>query len=108
MGLRLRLRANYPVSGFPYQARVVLKALKRYGMIVADNGTSWYLTGAPDPGWAPADMGAPASFKPGIFVFRTLADCDRMLRYVNRVRRAAVIGGGLLGLEAARGCAGHG
>jgi hypothetical protein len=40
MGLRLRLRANYPVSGFPYQARVVLKALKRYGMIVADNGTS--------------------------------------------------------------------
>ena len=51
MGLRLRLRANYPVSGFPYQARVVLKALKRYGMIVADNGTSWYLTGAPDAGW---------------------------------------------------------
>jgi hypothetical protein len=51
MGLRLRLRANYPVSGFPYQARVVLKALKRYGMIVADNGSSWYLTGAPDPNW---------------------------------------------------------
>ncbi|HLM92414.1 MAG TPA: hypothetical protein VK273_01230 [Gaiellaceae bacterium] len=35
----------------PYQARVVLKALKRYGMIVADNGSSWYLTGAPNPGW---------------------------------------------------------
>ena len=51
MGLRLRLRSNYPVAKFPYQARVVLKALKRYGMIVADNGTSWYLTGAPDPGW---------------------------------------------------------
>jgi hypothetical protein len=51
MGLRLRLRAGYPVAGFPYQARVVLKALKRYGMIVADNGTSWYLTGAPDKGW---------------------------------------------------------
>jgi hypothetical protein len=51
MGLRLRLRSNYPVAKFPFQARVVLKALKRYGMIVADNGTSWYLTGAPDPGW---------------------------------------------------------
>jgi hypothetical protein len=51
MGLRLRLRANYPPSGFPYQVRVVLKALKRYGMIVADNGSSWYLTGAPNPGW---------------------------------------------------------
>ena len=50
MGLRLRLPANYPVSHFPYQAQVVLKALKRYGMIVADNGSSWYLTGAPDPG----------------------------------------------------------
>jgi hypothetical protein len=51
MGLRLRLRTTFPVKTFPYQARVVLKALKRYGMIVADNGTSWYLTGAPDPGW---------------------------------------------------------
>ena len=51
MGLRLRLRYNYPVAKFPYQARVVLKALKRYGIIVADNGTGWYLTGAPDPGW---------------------------------------------------------
>jgi hypothetical protein len=51
MGLRLRLRSNYPVAKFPYQARVVLKALKRYGMIVADNGTSWYLTGTPDAGW---------------------------------------------------------
>jgi NAD(P)H-dependent nitrite reductase large subunit len=42
-------------------------------------------------------------FKRGVFVFRTLDDCDRMLAFVNRVRRAAVIGGGLLGLEAARG-----
>ena len=53
-------------------------------------------------GKRPADK-SPDTFKHGIFVFRTLADCDRMLRYVNRVRRAAVIGGGLLGLEAARG-----
>ncbi len=43
------------------------------------------------------------SLKRGVFVFRTLADCDRMLAFVNRVRHAAVIGGGLLGLEAARG-----
>jgi hypothetical protein len=51
MGLRLRLRRNYPVASFPRQARIVLKALKRYGMIVADNGSSWYLSGAPDPRW---------------------------------------------------------
>src|SRR5207344_2690593 len=36
MGLRLRLRADYPTGGFPRQARVVLEALKRYGMILAD------------------------------------------------------------------------
>jgi hypothetical protein len=51
MGLRLRLRANYPVADFPPQARVVLRAIKRFGMIVADNGSSWYVSGAPDPGW---------------------------------------------------------
>ena len=43
------------------------------------------------------------SFKRGVFVFRTLDDCERILAYADRVRRAAVIGGGLLGLEAARG-----
>jgi hypothetical protein len=52
MGLRLRLRANFPVAGFPPQARVILRALKRYGMIVADNGSSWYISGAPDPRWS--------------------------------------------------------
>lgn len=52
MGLRLRLRANFPVAGFPRQARIVLTALKRYGMIVADNGSSWYVSGAPDPRWS--------------------------------------------------------
>jgi hypothetical protein len=52
MGLRLKLRSNFPVAGFPYQARVVLRALKRYGMIVADNGSSWYISGAPDERWS--------------------------------------------------------
>jgi hypothetical protein len=52
MGLRLRLKASFDTSGFPRQARVVLDALKRYGMVVADNGSSWYITGAPDPRWS--------------------------------------------------------
>ena len=51
MGLRLRLRSDFRVGGFPYQARVILRALKRYGMIVADNGSSWYVSGAPDEHW---------------------------------------------------------
>jgi hypothetical protein len=56
MGLRLRLKASYDISRFHGEARVILVALKRYGMIVADNGTSWYLTGASDRRWNDADL----------------------------------------------------
>jgi hypothetical protein len=52
MGLRLRLKASFDVRSFPRQARIVLVALKRYGMIVADNGADWYITGAPNRGWS--------------------------------------------------------
>ena len=51
MGLRVRLKADYPIEGFAAQARVVLAALKRYGMILADNGSNWYISGAPSPHW---------------------------------------------------------
>ena len=56
MGLRLRLKASFDVSGFPRQSRIVLKALKRYGMSVADNGSDWYLSGAPSRGWDNDDL----------------------------------------------------
>ena len=52
MGLRLRLKASFPTAGYPRQARIVLEALKRYGMLVSDNGSDWYITGAPDPRWS--------------------------------------------------------
>jgi hypothetical protein len=51
MGLRLRLKASYDISRFHGQARVILTALKTYGLIVADNGSPWYITGAPDRQW---------------------------------------------------------
>jgi hypothetical protein len=51
MGLRVRLRSSVDISGFPRQARILLRALQRYGMILADNGSAWYVTGAPDPRW---------------------------------------------------------
>ena len=51
MGERLRLKRSVGISSLPRQARVVAKALKRYGLIVADNGSDWYISGAPDPGW---------------------------------------------------------
>jgi hypothetical protein len=52
MGLRVRLKASFDVRPFPRQARIVLAALKRYGMILADNGSNWYISGAPSPGWS--------------------------------------------------------
>lgn len=49
MGLRMRLKADYDISGFNATNRVILRALKTYGMILADNGTSWFITGTIDP-----------------------------------------------------------
>jgi hypothetical protein len=56
MGLRLRLQASYPLAGFSGQALVIIEALKRYGLIVADNGSPWYITGAPSPSWDEASL----------------------------------------------------
>jgi hypothetical protein len=51
MGLRVRLKASVDISGLPRQARVVAQALKVYGLILADNGSPWYISGAPDRRW---------------------------------------------------------
>jgi hypothetical protein len=56
MGLRLRLRADYDLSRFHGQSRVILEALKKYGLIVADNGSNWYITGAADSRWDDDDL----------------------------------------------------
>ena len=52
MGMRVRLKASFQIpSGFSKQTKVILAAMKKYGLIVADNGSSWYISGAPDPRW---------------------------------------------------------
>ena len=56
MGLRVRLKAAVDISGFPKQTRIVLQALKTYGMILADNGSNWYISGAPSPKWSNDDL----------------------------------------------------
>lgn len=56
MGLRLRLKASFDLAPYHGQALVVLEALKRYGLIVADNGSNWYITGAPDRRWNDEDL----------------------------------------------------
>lgn len=56
MGMRVRLKASVDITGYPPSARVILQALKTYGMIVADNGGDWFLTGAPDKRWNDDDL----------------------------------------------------
>jgi len=51
MGQRFRLRADFDLSGFSPQVRVILRALQTYGMMLADNGSAWFISGAPDPRW---------------------------------------------------------
>lgn len=51
MGQRFRLKASYDISAFSPEVQVILRALKQYGMILADNGSAWYLTGTPDEHW---------------------------------------------------------
>ncbi len=51
MGLRLRLKKNFDISGFSQKNQTILKALKKYGMFVADNGGDWFISGAPDKRW---------------------------------------------------------
>jgi hypothetical protein len=51
MGLRLRLKANFNISSFPADDQVILTALKTYGMILADNGSALFVSGAPDTRW---------------------------------------------------------
>jgi hypothetical protein len=58
MGLRLRLKADVDISGLPAQARVIAQAMKTEGVIVADNGSPWYISGAPDSRWNNDDLQA--------------------------------------------------
>jgi hypothetical protein len=56
MGMRVRLKASVDISGYSPAMQVILRALKRYGMIVADNGSNWYISGAPDPRWNDSEL----------------------------------------------------
>jgi hypothetical protein len=51
MGQRFRLKSSFDISGFSPEVQVILKALKEYGMFLADNGSNWYVSGAPDVRW---------------------------------------------------------
>ena len=57
MGMRVRLKASFDISSYSPANQVILRALKKYGMFVADNGPSWFLSGAPDTRWSDDDLG---------------------------------------------------
>ncbi len=57
MGMRVRLKASFDISTYSAANQVILRALKKYGMFVADNGPGWFLSGAPDPRWSNDDLG---------------------------------------------------
>lgn len=58
MGMRVRLKASYDISGFPKRIQVILRALKIYGMICADNGSDWFISGTHDPRWNDEELAA--------------------------------------------------
>lgn len=52
----MRLKAGYDLSGYTGQSRVILEAMKKYGLILADNGSNWFFTGAADARWDDDDL----------------------------------------------------
>ncbi len=67
MGVRFRLRADYDISGFSKTNQVILTALKRYGMFLADNGGAWFVSGETDPRWNDDDLHKLTNVKGGDF-----------------------------------------
>jgi hypothetical protein len=56
MGMRIRLKANVDISGFSASNQAILNAMKKYGLIMADNGSAMYISGAPDSRWNDTDL----------------------------------------------------
>ena len=69
MGARLRLRGDVDLSRYTGQSRVIMEAMRTYGLIVADNGSSWYISGAPDARWSDDDLNQIKSLRGSDFEF---------------------------------------
>ena len=80
MGARFRLKAGIDISRFPAQARVIAEALKRYGAILADNGSAWYLSGTEDNRWSNDALNALKTLKGSDF---EAVDASGLMRDAN-------------------------
>ena len=76
MGARFRLKADYNISGFDATNQVILRALKKYGMILADNGSAWFITGAPDSRFDNDQLYALMAVTGGVF---EAVDCSYLM-----------------------------
>ena len=63
MGMKVRLKASFDISSFTPAMQVILRAMKKYGMILADNGSNWYFSGAPDMRWSDDELNALKTLK---------------------------------------------
>lgn len=77
MGMRVRRKASFDVSTYPTEARAILQAMKSYGMFLADNGTGWYVSGAPDPRWSDRNLGTLERVTSSAFEVVTLGTVHR-------------------------------
>jgi hypothetical protein len=68
MGARFRLKKRFPMAGYHPETRIVLRAMKRYGLILADNGSNWFFGGAEDIGWPDQVLNELKSIPAGAFV----------------------------------------
>jgi hypothetical protein len=77
MGLRLRLKASVPTSSYSAASQIILAAMKKYGLIIADNGSNWYFQGDSDDGWtAAAPDGKDTIINEVVQDFRQLSGSD--------------------------------
>lgn len=67
MGMKVRLKASFDISGFTPALQVILRAMKKYGLILADNGSNWYISGAPDMRWSDNELNALKTIKGSSF-----------------------------------------
>ena len=68
MGARFRLRKSFRIGRYSAETQVILRAMKRYGLILADNGSDWYFGGAEEQGWTGAVLDELKSIPAGAFV----------------------------------------
>ena len=80
MGQRYRLKASFDTAGYSRAAKIVLVALKKYGMILADNGSNWYISGAPDDRMPDDEINGLKKVKERLIEFLAVIKLSRQLK----------------------------